>query len=566
MTSVVSGQAQHQEAKSQKGVFRRLLTTVVPSSTMATPDVSVHMEEVVVVTTPDNMVDGTGVEEVKTVLVTTNLSQHGGDLNEDTLESENAAAAAAAAFTASAHLKEAVLVKMAEEEDSLEAEIVYPITCGDSKANLIWRKFVCPGINVKCVQYDNRLISPKEFVHLAGKSTLKDWKRAIRMNGIMLRRIMDSGELDFYQHTKVCSNTCRSTKIDLTGARVSLTSQTSTEYFPLTPASADVNGSPATITIETCEEATDWTTTIGDDTFAFWRGLKDAGLLEEVIQEFQQELVENMKGLQQRVQDPPLQLSDAVLLNNIVQNFGMLDLVKKVLASHKCQMDRSREQYTRDLAALEQQCDEHRKRAKELKHKSQHLNNVLMTLTPVSVPAPLKRPRLTRATSGPAAITSQVLSQSAQIAVAPGVPISQLASLPLSKVVSALPTSMLGKSTSQTSAVGCPASPLLGGYTVLASAGSSFPNAVEIHPDASNLTVLSTAAIQDGSTVVKVVSPFQLLTLPGLGTAIQNVTQMAPGGSTIVTVPSSAVEGAAASDEHTTTIEVTTVAEESEQK
>lgn len=53
------------------------------------------------------------------------------------------------------------------------------------------------------------------------------------------RKIMDSGELDFYQHTKVCSNTCRSTKIDLTGARVSLTSQTSTEYIPLTPASAD---------------------------------------------------------------------------------------------------------------------------------------------------------------------------------------------------------------------------------------------------------------------------------------------------------------------------------------
>ena len=43
---------------------------------MATPDVSVHMEEVVVVTTPDNVVDGSGVEEVKTVLVTTNLSQH----------------------------------------------------------------------------------------------------------------------------------------------------------------------------------------------------------------------------------------------------------------------------------------------------------------------------------------------------------------------------------------------------------------------------------------------------------------------------------------------------------
>lgn len=46
----------------------------------------------------------------------------------------------------------------------------------------------------------------------------------------------------------------------------------------------------------------------------------------------------------------PVSPTDAVLLNNIVQNFGMLDLVKKVLAGHKCQMDRSREQYARDLA------------------------------------------------------------------------------------------------------------------------------------------------------------------------------------------------------------------------
>lgn len=158
---------------------------------MATPDVSVHMEEVVVVTTPDTAVDGSGVEEVKTVLVTTNLAPHGGDLTEDNMETENAAAAAAAAFTASSQLKEAVLVKMAEEGENLEAEIVYPITCGDSRANLIWRKFVCPGINVKCVQYDEHVISPKEFVHLAGKSTLKDWKRAIRMNGIMLRWASD---------------------------------------------------------------------------------------------------------------------------------------------------------------------------------------------------------------------------------------------------------------------------------------------------------------------------------------------------------------------------------------
>lgn len=37
------------------------------------------------------------------------------------------------------------------------------------------------------VQFSEQLISPKEFVCLAGKSTLKDWKRAIRLNGTMLR-------------------------------------------------------------------------------------------------------------------------------------------------------------------------------------------------------------------------------------------------------------------------------------------------------------------------------------------------------------------------------------------
>lgn len=53
------------------------------------------------------------------------------------------------------------------------------------------------------------------------------------------RKIMDSGELDFYQHAKVCSNTCRSTKIDLVGAKVSVSSDTSTDLVPATPTSAD---------------------------------------------------------------------------------------------------------------------------------------------------------------------------------------------------------------------------------------------------------------------------------------------------------------------------------------
>ncbi|XP_058847091.1 glucocorticoid modulatory element-binding protein 2-like isoform X1 [Acipenser ruthenus] len=533
---------------------------------MASSEVSVHVEEVVVVTTPDTATDGNAVEEVKTVLVTTDLSQQRmktgtcffvcEGLTEESMEAETETTT----FTESTLLeKEAVIaVKLSEEVENLEPEVIYPITCGDSRANLIWKKFVCPGINIKCVQYNEHVISPKEFVHLAGKSTLKDWKRAIRLNGIMLRKIMDSGELDFYQHAKVCSNTCRSTKIDLVGTRASFSSQQSTEFIPITPASADsnclsnfqalLNGSPATFTVEPSDDSAEWITTIGEDTVTFWRGLKDAGLLDEVIEEFQNEVKETLKGLQDRIQQPPLQITDAALLNNIVQNFGMLDLVKKVLTSHKSQMDRYREQYTRSLVALEQQCDEHRKRAKELKSKSQHLNNVLMTLTPVSTAPTPKRPRLTRATSGPASVAAHVSAHPTQITLTSALPVTQLTNLPLGKVVSAVSNAPQQNATFTTTN-----SPLLGGYTVLASPGTAIPNTVEIQPDASNLTVLSTAAIQDGSTIVKVMSPFQLLTLPALGATLQN---MAAAGGTLMAVPTSTIETSVTQAEESAVIEV----------
>ncbi|XP_051956655.1 glucocorticoid modulatory element-binding protein 2-like [Xyrauchen texanus] len=494
-------------------------------------EVNVHMEEVVVVTTPDTAGQTLSSDEEKNILVATDLEQSGENIMAHSMESE------AESSTSISLPKETVLVKLSEDVD---ADILYPITCGDSKANLVWKKFVCPGINIKCVQLNEHLISPKEFVYLAGKSTLKDWKRAIRLNGTMLRKIMDSGELDFYQHSRLCSNTCRSTKIDLVGSRASLSSQQSTETAPATPASVDVNGCSAAFSSDT-EDTTEWVTAIGEDTMTFWRGLKDAGLLDEVMEDLQTEIQEILKGLEERIQDPPLQVKDAALLNNIVQNFGMLDLVKKVLAGHKSQMDRCREQYTRSLVALEQQCDEHRKRAKELKSKSQHLNNVLMTLTPVTSPPTSKRPRLTRAISGPASVAA-TSAQPTHFTL----PITQLAGIPLDKMLSAS-----GQS------------PLIGGYTVLTS-----PGGAEFQCDGSNLTMLSAAAVPEGTTgptIVKVVSPFQLVTLPtvGAGAAIQNLATPVgrAAGNTVVAVPVSAVSAVGTAN----TISVETAKPQAEQ-
>lgn len=489
---------------------------------MASSEVSMQdMGEVVVVTLPEAVNEElpSVVEEDKAVLVTAELTPQP---REDILTVTSVDADAETGTTDSLSKEEAVIVKLTEEVD-VEADIYYPITCGDAKATLVWKKFVCPGINVKCVQFNEQVISPKEFVCLAGKSTLKDWKRAIRLNGTMLRKIMDSGELDFYQHSKVCSNTCRSTKIDLVGTKVSIsTVDQSAELVPTTPSSAHLNGVGASFP-DVTEEISEWVTAIGEDSVAFWRGVKEAGLLEEVVEVFQKDLQDVLRGLHERACDPPLQVKDAVLLNNIVQNFGMLDLVKKVLASHKSQMDRYREQYTRSLAALEQQCDEHRKRAKELKSKSQHLNNVLMTLTPVPACPTPKRPRLTRAVSGPASVNAAP----AQITL----PLNQLSGLPLGKVLTV---------------AGAPAGTNLGGYTLLTSPlGGS-----ELAADASNLTVLSAMVGQEGAAgggstastaFVKVVGPqIQLVTLPatlqGLATRQGTVTQTVSSISVVDTM------------------------------
>lgn len=213
---------------------------------------------------------------------------------------------------------------------------------------------------------------------------------------------------------------------------------------------------------------------------------------------------------------------------------------------------------------MEQQCDEHRKRAKELKYKSQHLNNVLMTLTPIVAAPPSKRPRLTRATSGPATMAAHlVTTQSGQITLASGVPISQLANIGKLATLSTIPVSGIGKLQPHT-AFSATSSPLIGGYSLLASS-PGIHNAVEIHPDASNLAVLSTAAIQDGNTVLKVVSPIQLFTtVPGLNATLHNANQMTSVGSTYLAVPSGTIE--TTSGEGHATIQVTSISEEHEQK
>lgn len=40
----------------------------------------------------------------------------------------------------------------------------------------------------------------------------------------------------------------------------------------------------------------------------FWKGLKEAGLLEDIVEDLQKEIEEILKGLEERINEPPLQV------------------------------------------------------------------------------------------------------------------------------------------------------------------------------------------------------------------------------------------------------------------
>ncbi|KAF2988175.1 hypothetical protein EK904_014834 [Melospiza melodia maxima] len=318
---------------------------------MANAEVSVPVGDVVVVPSDGN--EGESPEDTKTQVILQLQPVQQGIYQ----EGSEASAAVVAVETHTIHkLEEGI--DPSTLETSEEIEIAYPITCGESKAILLWKKFVCPGINVKCVKFNDQLISPKHFVHLAGKSTLKDWKRAIRLGGIMLRKMMDSGQIDFYQHDKVCTNTCRSTKFDLliSSARAPVPGQQSVVQ---TPTSADGSITQIALSEESMEEGIEWnsaltaavtmateegmkkdTDEISEDTLMFWKGIADVGLMEEVVCNIQKEIEEVLRGVQQRLGQSPFQmtvltslcpfLGDAAVLNNVAHTFGLMDTVKKL--------------------------------------------------------------------------------------------------------------------------------------------------------------------------------------------------------------------------------------------
>ncbi|KAM3829380.1 glucocorticoid modulatory element-binding protein 1 isoform 3-T4 [Vipera latastei] len=506
---------------------------------MANAEVSIPVGDVVVV--PTEGTEGGNPEDTKTqVILQLQPVQQG--IYQETSETN---AAVMAVETHTIHKLEDGIDASALESNE-EIEIAYPITCGDSKAMLLWKKFVCPGINVKCVKFNDQLISPKHFVHLAGKSTLKDWKRAIRLGGIMLRKMMDSGQIDFYQHDKVCTNTCRSTKFDLlfSSARAPVPGQPSLVQTP----TSDGSITQIAVSEESVEEGIEWNSAmtaavtmatdegikkdpeeISEDMLIFWKGIADVGLMEEVVCNIQKEIEEVLRGVQQRLAQSPFQITDAAVLNNVAHTFGLMDTVKRVLDNRKSQTDQGEEQFLNTLAALDRQLEEQKKLAR-----NPSIQNVV--LMPVNAPKPPKRPRLKR----PASAT--VLSPSAPIQQPQFTVISPITIAPMGQQfsVSNIPMATISQGSSPVTVHTLPSGSQLFRYaTVVSSSKTSSSDTVTLHPS-SSLALLSSAAMQDSGALANVatmMNPVELVAMEsGLTSSIQAVEGTSEDGQTIIEI------------------------------
>jgi hypothetical protein len=87
---------------------------------------------------------------------------------------------------------------------------ILDVRCGNLTGKLYEERFTCPGIHKKCIEFDGRLVSPREFTIRAEKDKQKDWKGSIRVGRYNLRTLMEMKKIDFYDHESNCSLKCQS--------------------------------------------------------------------------------------------------------------------------------------------------------------------------------------------------------------------------------------------------------------------------------------------------------------------------------------------------------------------
>lgn len=301
---------------------------------------------------------------------------------------------------------------------------IIDITSGNLTAKLHKERFICPGINRECIEFDGMFITPKTFYHLADKSSLKDWKNAIRINGKKIRWYIESGSLDFYNHSELCTGRCKgrtpgikhSTPIPVALTRspvVSDVSKIKEETYTSLPDHSEEkwkrdieatagfkifdsiseeqrdikptkeqlnhmmllnlvpgrNGENDTLPAADGQEVAgshgDETENMDDDKM-FWKAIVELGLVDEFFREIKSKL----DVLKHNLIKNYVPLEDAKSASVIINELGMRDKLDLRLCAHKQAFDRQRYRLDKEMEALKKKVHEYEYQQDILKRKS----------------------------------------------------------------------------------------------------------------------------------------------------------------------------------------------------
>eukprot|EP00066_Takifugu_rubripes_P011218 XP_003979732.1 PREDICTED: glucocorticoid modulatory element-binding protein 1-like [Takifugu rubripes] len=349
---------------------------------------------------------------------------------------------------------------------------------------------------------------------------------------------MDSGQLDFYQHSTLCTNTCRSTKFDLLINNTRFPPDGTGLATPTSSQAQVVQGNGGAAVEDKADILSgklDWSSPesadkkesseISEDTLTFWKGIADVGLLGEVVTNISSELLEMLNGVQQRQETAALQDTEVAVLSNLAQVFGLLDSVKKIVERRKQQTDPSQQQMLSTLTNLEVQLEEQKKQQQVRVAPS--CPQPAKSKTPTK--RPTKRPRLQRPASTTTLLTSPVGQQASlqpqQFTVLSPISLSSIGQ-PFS--VAGLPIATLAQTPNAVTLL--PAGSQV--FTRYMVTGDGKSDTFTLHPS-SGLTLVGTAAVQDSSHLSTMVSPLELVQL----------SQQA-GGAEVVPIEGQVVDGA----------------------
>ncbi|XP_061182858.1 glucocorticoid modulatory element-binding protein 2-like isoform X2 [Saccostrea echinata] len=314
----------------------------------------------------------------------------------------------------------------------LSDEKILDVSCGNLRGRLHRELFTCPGIHRECIELeDQTFVTPKKFMYMGEKARLKDWKNAVRINGIQVRKHIDAGQLTFWNHEKMCTGRCQARTATRPDSVVYNIPQPTSYQTPVTLLTTTAENGTMKIQSVASGERVPWDEDISEEqedikpdlaqlqlqmienmnqaqrkiqstlslktpvTYpdiqgettdeedrTLWKGIVELGLVDE----FFREIKASLDVLKNRMVRRMVPLEDTRVISVIVKQLGLMSKMKYKLEAHQIDMEKQRIRLDREMEDLQKKVREYEQKKEVLKRKSECFTQLLDMTNKESLP------------------------------------------------------------------------------------------------------------------------------------------------------------------------------------